>query len=62
MGIMFEQARTYTQAPVLQSTAGNNVVTTTNNSTYINGVKIGSDMMSKPFGEVLQMVSMVPTK
>ena len=62
MGIMFEQARAYTQAPVLQSTAGNNVVTTTNNSTYINGVKIGSDMMSKPFGEVLQMVSMVPTK
>lgn len=62
MGIMFEQARTYTQAPVLQSTAGNNVVTTTNNSIYINGVKIGSDMMSKPFGEVLQMVSMVPTK
>ena len=62
MGIMFEQARTYTQAPVLQSTAGNNVVTTTNNSTYINGIKIGSDMMSKPFGEVLQMVSMVPTK
>lgn len=61
-GIMFEQARAYTQAPVLQSTAGNNVVTTTNNSTYINGVKIGSDMMSKPFGEVLQMVSMVPTK
>lgn len=59
MGIMFEQARTYTQAPVLQSTAGNNVVTTTNNSTYINGVKIGSDMMSRPFGEVLQMVSMV---
>ena len=62
MGIMFEQARAYTQAPVLQSTAGSNVVTTTNNSTYINGVKIGSDMMSKPFGEVLQMVSMVPTK
>lgn len=62
MGIMFEQARAYTQAPVLQSTAGNNVVTTTNNSTYINGVKIGSDMMSKPFGEVLQMVSMVPSK
>lgn len=62
MGIMFEQARTYTTPPVLQSTAGNNVVTTTNNSTYINGVKIGSDMMSKPFGEVLQMVSMVPTK
>lgn len=62
MGIMFEQARAYTQAPVLQSAAGNNVVTTTNNSTYINGVKIGSDMMSKPFGEVLQMVSMVPTK
>lgn len=62
MGIMFEQARAYTQVPVLQSTAGNNVVTTTNNSTYINGVKIGSDMMSKPFGEVLQMVSMVPTK
>lgn len=62
MGIMFEQARAYTQAPVLQSTAGNNVVTTTNNSTYINGVKIGSDMMGKPFGEVLQMVSMVPTK
>lgn len=62
MGIMFEQARTYAQTPVLQSTAGNNVVTTTNNSTYINGVKIGSDMMSKPFGEVLQMVSMVPTK
>lgn len=62
MGIMFEQARAYTQAPVLQSIAGNSVVTTTNNSTYINGVKIGSDMMSKPFGEVLQMVSMVPSK
>lgn len=62
MGIMFEQARAYTQTPVLQSTAGNSVVTTTNNSTYINGVKIGSDMMSRPFGEVLQMVSMVPTK
>lgn len=62
MGIMFEQARTYAQTPVLQSAAGNSVVTTTNNSTYINGVKIGSDMMSKPFGEVLQMVSMVPTK
>lgn len=62
MGIMFEQARTYAQAPVLQSTAGNNIVTTTNNSTYINGVKIGSDMMRKPFEEVLQMVSMVPAK
>lgn len=62
MGIMFEQARTYAQTPVLQSAAGNSVVTTTNNSTYINGVKIGSDMMSKPFGEVLQMVSMVPIK
>lgn len=62
MGIMFEQARAYAQTPVLQSAAGNSVVTTTNNSTYINGVKIGSDMMSKPFGEVLQMVSMVPTK
>ena len=62
MGIMFEQSRTYAQTPVLQSTAGNSVVTTTNNSTYINGVKIGTDMMSKPFEEVLQMVSMVPTK
>lgn len=62
MGIMFEQARAYTQAPVLQSTVGNTTNNNTNNSTYINGVKIGSDMMNKPFGEVLKMVSLVPNK
>lgn len=59
MGIMFEQARAYTQAPVLQSAVGNTTNNTTDNSIFINGVKIGSDMMSRPFGEVLQMVSMV---
>lgn len=62
MGIMFETARSYAQSPIVQSTVGNTTNNNTDNSIIINGVKIGSDMMSRPFGEVLQMVSMVPTK
>ena len=62
MGIMFEIARSYAQSPIVQSTVGNTTNNNTDNSIIINGVKIGSDMMSRPFGEVLQMVSMVPTK
>ena len=62
MGIMFEEARAYNQTPVLQSTIGNTTTTNNNSTITINGVKIGSDMMGKPFGEVLQMISMVPSK
>lgn len=62
MGIMFETARAYSQTPVLQSTIGNTTTTNNNSSITINGVKIGSDMMSRSFGEVLQMISIVPSK
>lgn len=63
MGILFENARQYTALkPIMQSAVGNTTNNNTNTSYTINGVKIGSDMLTKPFGEVLRMVGMVPTK
>lgn len=65
MGILFETAREYAiSKPVMQSAVGNSTTTNnnSNNSYSINGVKIGSDMLNRPFGEVLQMMTMVPFK
>lgn len=65
MGILFETAREYAiSKPVMQSAVGNSTTTNnnSNNSYSINGVKIGSDMLTRPFGEVLQMMTMVPFK
>lgn len=65
MGILFETAREYAVSkPVMQSAVGNSTTTNnnSNNSYSINGVKIGSDMLNRPFGEVLQMMTMVPFK
>lgn len=65
MGILFEAAREYAiSKPVMQSAVGNSTTTNnnSNNSYSINGVKIGSDMLNRPFGEVLQMMTMVPFK
>lgn len=65
MGILFETAREYAiSKPVIQSAVGNSTTTNnnSNNSYSINGVKIGSDMLNRPFGEVLQMMTMVPFK
>lgn len=65
MGILFETARDYAAIrPIMQSTVGNTTTTNNNsNNTYaISDVKIGSDMLSRPFGEVLQMMTLVPRK
>lgn len=63
MGILFETAKEYTAMhPMVQSTVGNTTTTNNNSSITINGVKIGSDMMEHPLGEVLRMVGIVPTK
>lgn len=62
MGILFETVRAYAQMPVVTNRSGNVITTNNNNNTYLNGWKIGSDMLSKPLSEVLKMVSMVPTK
>lgn len=63
MGILFETAKEYTaMRPMVQSTVGNTTTTNNNSSITINGVKIGSDMMEHPLGEVLRMVGIVPTK
>lgn len=65
MGILFETARDYAAIrPIMQSTVGNTTTTNNNsNNTYaISNVKIGSDMLSRPFGEVLQMMTLVPRK
>ena len=65
MAIMYETAREYAiSKPVMQSAGGNSTTTNnnSNNSDSINGVKIGSNMLIRPFGEVLQMMTMVPFK
>lgn len=60
MGIMFEQARAYTQTPVLQSTIGNTTNNTTDNSIIINGMNLGSNMLDMTLRDVFGMMRMVP--
>ena len=62
MGLMFDTAKDYSFAtmPSVQRIAGPTTnTTTTNNSVTINGVSIGSDLMNRPFGEVLRMIPLV---
>ena len=61
MGIMFEQQRAYSPAPVVQTPIANTTTNNNSNNSYvINGVRIGSDSLEKPFSEVLRMVGLVP--
>ena len=62
MGILFENAREYATAkPTLQSVIGNTTTNTNSNNSYIiNNVKVGSDMLQQPFGEVLKIIGLVP--
>ena len=63
MGLMFDTVKDYSFAaiPAIQRIGGvTNTTTTTNSSVTINGVTIGSDLMNRPFGEVLGMIPLVP--
>lgn len=61
MGIMFEQQRAYSPTPVVQTPIANTTTNNNSNNSYvINGVRIGSDSLEKPFSEVLRMVGLVP--
>lgn len=63
LGILSESLRLQTtRQPVLQTLGGNTTTTTNNSNITINGVKIGSEAMEQPLGEVLRMISMVPSK
>lgn len=63
MGILFETAKEYTaMRPMVQSTVGNTTTNNTDNSINLNNIKIGSEMLSQPFGKVLGMFGIVPKK
>lgn len=61
MGIMFERARQYSQAPIIERT-GRNIDNRINNSGQVimNGVAIGSDKRSSSLEEILSLAKIVP--
>lgn len=60
MGILFDRGRAYENGGMSVTNNGATTNNTTDNSITINGVKVGSDMMNRTLGEVIEMLPLIP--